>query len=154
MINASALKTTQWRMWGSNPQPLNFESSTLPLSYYAPWRQYNRSLRIGKEIKAMKRGLYSNSIIFHFAWINAKRPMRLFSGLTQILEKREIRLLQVNCVQIVRINLIGPVKQTFSAQHCDYFLIHQVKHVSWMLKRTVQLRLFFWAPTTYVLVGK
>ena len=29
--------TTQWRRWGSNLQPLNLESSTLPLSSCAPW---------------------------------------------------------------------------------------------------------------------
>ena len=28
--------TTQWRRWGSNPRPLGLESSTLPLSHYAP----------------------------------------------------------------------------------------------------------------------
>ena len=30
--------TTQWYRWGSNPQPLGLESSTLPLSHCAPWR--------------------------------------------------------------------------------------------------------------------
>ena len=28
--------TTQWRRWGSNPQPFGLESSTLPLSHCAP----------------------------------------------------------------------------------------------------------------------
>ena len=28
--------TTQWRRWGSNPRPFSIESSTLPLSHYAP----------------------------------------------------------------------------------------------------------------------
>ena len=55
--------------------------------------------------------------------------MQHFSQFTRVPEKMKIGLLQENCVQIVRINLIGPVKQTFSAQNCDYFLIHQVKHV-------------------------
>ena len=27
---------TQWRRWGSNPRPFGLESSTLPLSHYAP----------------------------------------------------------------------------------------------------------------------
>ena len=30
------------------------------------------------------------------------------------------------------------------------FLISQPKHVLWVLKRTVSMRLFFWAPKTYV----
>ena len=29
--------TTQWRRWGSNPRPFGLESSTLPLSHWAPW---------------------------------------------------------------------------------------------------------------------
>ena len=29
--------TTQWRRWGSNPRPFGLESSTLPLSHYAPY---------------------------------------------------------------------------------------------------------------------
>ena len=28
--------TTQWRRWGSNPRPFGLESSTLPLSHWAP----------------------------------------------------------------------------------------------------------------------
>ena len=32
--------TTQWRRWGSNPQPLGIESSTLPLSHCAPSIQF------------------------------------------------------------------------------------------------------------------
>ena len=32
---------------------------------------------------------------------------------------------------------IGPVKQNYLAQNCDYFLIHWFKHVFWVLKRTV-----------------
>ena len=28
--------TTQWRRWGSYPRPFGLESSTLPLSHYAP----------------------------------------------------------------------------------------------------------------------
>ena len=36
-INVScSTTTTQWRRWGSNPQPLGLESSTLPLSHCAP----------------------------------------------------------------------------------------------------------------------
>ena len=31
-----AKATRQWRRWGSNPQPLGLESSTLPLSHCAP----------------------------------------------------------------------------------------------------------------------
>ena len=34
--------------------------------------------------------------------------------------------------------------------NCNYFLIHQFKHVFWVLKRTVSLRRFFLVPTTYV----
>ena len=49
---------------------------------------------------------------------------------------------------------IGPVKQKFSAWNCNYFLIHQFKHVFWVFKRTVSLRRFFWVPTTYVLIEK
>ena len=30
------------------------------------------------------------------------------------------------------------------------FLISQPKHMLWVLKRTVSMRRFFWAPTTYV----
>ena len=52
------------------------------------------------------------------------------------------------------INSIGPVKQKYFAKNCDYFLIHQFKHVFWVLKRTVSSRRFFWVPTTYVLVEK
>ena len=29
------------------------------------------------------------------------------------------------------------------------FLISQPKHMLWVLKRTVSMRLFFWAPKTY-----
>ena len=35
---------------------------------------------------------------------------------------------------------IGPVKQNISALNCDYFLIHQFKHVFWVLKRTVSFK--------------
>ena len=36
-INVSCSRTTtQWRRWGSNPPPLGLESSTLPLSHWAP----------------------------------------------------------------------------------------------------------------------
>ena len=30
---------------------------------------------------------------------------------------------------------IESVKQIFSAYNCDYFLIHQLKHVFWVLKK-------------------
>ena len=49
------------------------------------------------------------------------------------------------------IDVLGPVKQKFSAYNCYYCLIHPFKHVFWVLKRTASLRRFFWAPTTYVL---
>ena len=38
---------------------------------------------------------------------------------------------------------IGPVNQIKFSVKCDYFLIHQFKHVFWVLKRTVSLRRFF-----------
>ena len=38
---------------------------------------------------------------------------------------------------------IGPVKQNNLAYNCDYFLIHQLKHVFWVLKRTISSRRFF-----------
>ena len=31
------------------------------------------------------------------------------------------------------------------------FLIYQPKHMLWVLKRTVSVRRFFWAPKTYIL---
>ena len=31
-----------------------------------------------------------------------------------------------------------------------YFLISQPKHMLWVLKRTVSMRRFFWAPKAYV----
>ena len=40
-------------------------------------------------------------------------------------------------------SIIGPVKQKFRAENCDYFLIHKFKHSFWVLKRTVSLRRFF-----------
>ena len=52
--------TTQWRWWGSNPQPLGLESSTLPLSHCAPtnvliilietWKSQHSSYPNSKEI--------------------------------------------------------------------------------------------------------
>ena len=52
--------TTQWRWWGSNPQPLGLESSTLPLSHCAPtnvliilietWKLQHSSYPNSKEI--------------------------------------------------------------------------------------------------------
>ena len=38
---------------------------------------------------------------------------------------------------------IGPVKQKITAKSCDYFFIHQFKHMFWVFKRTVSLRRFF-----------
>ena len=38
---------------------------------------------------------------------------------------------------------LGPVKQKASASNCLYFLIHQFKHMFWVLKSTVSLRRFF-----------
>ena len=38
---------------------------------------------------------------------------------------------------------IGPDKQFFLSIRSDYFLIGQVKHVLWILKRTLSLRQFF-----------
>ena len=38
---------------------------------------------------------------------------------------------------------IEPVKQNFTAKNCCYFLIHQFKHVFWVLKRTVPMGRFF-----------
>ena len=32
--------------------------------------------------------------------------------------------------------LIGPAKQFLLALNCNYFLIHQFKHVFWVLKKT------------------
>ena len=42
--------------------------------------------------------------------------------------------------------LIGPVKQKLFAYYCDYFLIHQLKHVFWVPKRTVSSRRSFEYP--------
>ena len=36
-----------------------------------------------------------------------------------------------------------------SAYQKNNFLIFQPKHMLWVLKRTVSMRRFFWAPNTY-----
>ena len=36
-----------------------------------------------------------------------------------------------------------------SAQQKNNFLISQPKHILWVLKRTISMRWFFWAPKTY-----
>ena len=36
-----------------------------------------------------------------------------------------------------------------SAQQKNNFLISQPKHMLWVLKKTVSMRRFFWAPKTY-----
>ena len=36
--------------------------------------------------------------------------------------------------RVQRVNSIGPVKQNYLAYYCDYFLIHRLKHVFWVLK--------------------
>ena len=41
------------------------------------------------------------------------------------------------------VHSIGPVKQNFLVLNGDYCLIHQIKHVFWVLKRTVSMRRFF-----------
>ena len=56
--------------------------------------------------------------------------------------------------QCILLNVIEPIKQKYLALKCDYFLIHRLKHVFWVLKRTVSLRRFFLVPTTYVLVER
>ena len=40
--------------------------------------------------------------------------------------------------------------QSFSLEQTNIFLISQPKHMFWVLKRTVSMRRFFWAPKTYV----
>ena len=40
----------------------------------------------------------------------------------------------------------GVNKKNFLAQNCEYCLTHQIKHLFWVLKRTVSLRRFFWVP--------
>ena len=45
-------------------------------------------------------------------------------------------------------NKTGLEKQFFPAYNCKYFLTHLFKYISWLLKRTVSLRWFFWVPTT------
>ena len=46
--------TTQWHQWGSNPQPLCFESSTLPLSKCAPslseWKGFIELHHVGSKL--------------------------------------------------------------------------------------------------------
>ena len=49
---------------------------------------------------------------------------------------------------------LGSDKKIFWTWDCNYFLIHQLNHVFWVLKRTVSMRRFFWVPTTYVLGEK
>ena len=49
-------------------------------------------------------------------------------------------------------NIKGLDKQNVSAQKCEYFLILQLYHMFWVLKRTVPSRRFFRVHATYVLV--
>ena len=37
---SNSRNTMQWGRWGSNPRPLGLESSTLPLSHCAPYKQF------------------------------------------------------------------------------------------------------------------
>ena len=57
-------------------------------------------------------------------------------------------------IWLVRLFSMSPEKQTFCAYICEYFLMHQFKHVFCVLKRTISTRPFFWVPTTYVWVKK
>ena len=56
--------------------------------------------------------------------------------------------------KLIKRVFIGPIKQKYIRLNCDYFLVHQFKHVFWVLKRTVSSRRFFRVPTTFVLVEK
>ena len=40
------------------------------------------------------------------------------------------------------------VKSVYQKKH--FFFISEPKHMLWVLKRTVSMRRFFWAPKTYV----
>ena len=52
---------------------------------------------------------------------------------TNIKQKIRTCMFQVTCA------FIGPDEQTLMRVKCDYFLSHQIKHVFWVLKRTVSL---------------
>ena len=76
-INVVLLKdTTQWCQWGSNPQPFNLESSTLPLSHCAPclWMDY-------KHITLLKNTYYNTSFAhFHtqFLCLQLCKQLRIY----------------------------------------------------------------------------
>ena len=43
----------------------------------------------------------------------------------------------------IRVGFVVPVNQNILWVKFNYFLSHQLKHLSWVLKRTVSLRKFF-----------
>ena len=50
--------------------------------------------------------------------------------------------------------LVYQIDKKFWEHNSKYFLIHQFKHVCWLLKRTVLLRWCFWVPITYAWLRK
>ena len=68
----------------------------------------------------------------------------------------EITSANVQMTSILLASLVGMLNKSLfrplvkSVYQKNNFLISQPKHMLWVLKRTVSMRLFFWAPKTYV----
>ena len=70
MCLAQGHNGTQRHWWGSNPQPLSFESSTLLLSHCAPWLRVHIVFNIGYTCSFLLRGISTSLILKLVRWVS------------------------------------------------------------------------------------
>ena len=72
-----------------------------------------------------------------------KRPLIIILLVIILIVSLSIMILHIAEDKVIISTIIGPIKHKKFAKNCNCFLIHQFKHVFWVLKRTVLSRWFF-----------